>query len=269
MELIDIGANLTHDSFDRDRDQVIRDALQSGVAGMVVTGSTVEESIKAAELSKRYPHYLCSTAGVHPHYSRDLDASGIQRLKELFNRDQHIVAVGECGLDHFRNFSTPEQQRGAFLAQLDIAADNQKPVFLHQRDAHEEFKEILTDYRDRLSRAVAHCFTGSEKELKDYLDLDLYIGITGWICDERRGHHLRDLIPMIPKDRLMIETDAPYLLPRDLRPKPKTRRNEPKHLPHIARVVAESAGVPVEDLSLQTRQNTEQFFDFRFDSQML
>jgi len=168
--------------------------------------------------------------------------------------------VGECGLDFFRNFSPQADQERAFHQQLEAATDSGLPVFLHQRDAHERFCAILDEHLGRLTGAVAHCFTGQRAELDHYLERGLMIGITGWICDERRGHHLRDLVAHIPPDRLMIETDAPYLLPRDLDPRPRNRRNEPMYLPHILEVIAKVAGRPLAEMAEQTRLNTVEFF---------
>ena len=155
-----------------------------------------------------------------------------------------MVAVGECGLDYFRDFSPRDLQRRAFGWQLELAAATGKPVFLHQRDAHDDFIAILREHRVS-ERGVAHCFTAGEKERDAYLELGLHIGITGWINDERRGLHLREVVKGIPADRLMIETDAPYLLPRDIRPAPKTRRNEPTYLPYVVRAIAAARGEPV------------------------
>src|SRR5699024_867619 len=148
-----------------------------------------------------------------------------------------VVAIGETGLDFFRDFSPRPQQEAAFRAQLELAAELDMPVFLHQREAHARFLPILRDHLSALPAAVVHCFTGTDTELDAYLDAGCHIGITGWICDERRGHHLRDLVARVPAGRLMIETDAPYLLPRDLRPKPRSRRNDPMHLAHVAATV--------------------------------
>ncbi len=260
FELIDIGANLTHDSFDNDRDDLIRRAQDAGVKTMIVTGSTAQTSSDALALARQYPGTLYATAGVHPHYAKDYSDDTGERLSELLEHDE-VVAAGECGLDYFRNFSAEGAQEHAFNSILEIAANHGVPVFLHQRDAHERFVEILKNHLGRIPRAVAHCFTGTENELAELIDLDLYIGITGWICDERRGHHLRDIVGRIPTDRLMIETDAPYLLPRDLDPKPKTRRNEPMHLPHILHAIATAAGVDETDLARQTTENARRFFE--------
>jgi TatD DNase family protein len=256
--LVDIGANLTHDSFDADRAEVIARARGAGVSRFVVTGSDVAHSRKALALCGEYPG-LYATAGVHPHHAKDCTPSTRGELRELL-RCQEVVAVGECGLDYFRNFSPPDVQREVFGMQLELAAECGKPVFLHQRDAHDDFMRILADWRPRVSKAVVHCFTGDAAELKEYLALDCHIGITGWICDERRGLHLRDCVAQIPADRLMLETDAPYLIPRDLKPRPASNRNEPLHLPHIAEVVASCLGKPVERLVAETTRNAEAFF---------
>ncbi|MEM9056773.1 MAG: TatD family hydrolase, partial [Pseudomonadota bacterium] len=240
-DLIDIGANLGHDSFDADLPEVLSAAQAAGVSRLVLTGATVPGSVKAAAIAADYPGLCFSTAGVHPHYARELDDAGVEQLRALA-ADEAVVSLGECGLDYFRNFSTPTDQEAAFHRQLTLAAELGLPVFLHQRDAIDPFIAIVREYRDRLPRAVTHCFTGSADDLERCLELDLHIGITGWICDERRGTHLKALIKRIPADRLMIETDAPYLLPRDLSPKPASRRNEPRYLPHVLRAVAAAAG---------------------------
>lgn len=259
--LIDIGANLTHASFDADREAVIRRAQAAGVQQFIVTGSDLEHSRKALQLCRQWPDTLLATAGTHPHQAKDFDAATPAALRALLTEPQ-VVAVGECGLDYFRNFSPQDQQRRVFEAQLELAAETGKPAFLHQRDAHADFIEILRRWRPRLSAAVVHCFTDGEQELRDYLELDCHIGITGWICDERRGAHLRKLVKQIPANRLMLETDAPYLLPRDLNPKPHTHRNEPMYLAHICEVVATCAGKSSAQLGDETTRNAQQFFKF-------
>ena len=177
-------------------------------------------------------------------------------------RAPEVGAAGECGLDYFRNFSPHADQERVFRCQLELAVEVGKPVFLHQRDAHDPFVAILRDYLPRLAGGVAHCFTGEAGELDDYLALGLSIGVTGWICDERRGQHLRELVRRIPLDRLMLETDAPYLLPRDLEPRPKTRRNEPSYLAHILETVARCRGEPPEVIATATTRNALAFFGF-------
>ncbi|HKS94443.1 MAG TPA: TatD family hydrolase [Gammaproteobacteria bacterium] len=258
--LIDIGANLTHDSFDADRAAAIRRAQTAGVAQCIVTGSDLAHSRMALELCRQWPGTLFATAGTHPHQARDFDAAAPAALRALLAAPE-VVAAGECGLDYFRNFSPQDQQRRVFETQLELAATTGKPVFLHQRDAHADFTTILRRWRPRLSAAVVHCFTDGEQELRDYLQLDCHIGITGWICDERRGGHLRELVKRIPAERLMLETDAPYLLPRDLKPKPHTHRNEPMYLAHICKAVAECVGKPREQVADETTANVRRFFN--------
>src|SRR3954449_10708786 len=233
MQLVDIGANLTHSSFHDDVDAVVARARAAGVATLVVTGTTVLESRLAAEIADRYELYC--TAGVHPHHARDCDERTIAELRHLCVHPR-CVAIGECGLDFNRNYSPHPDQEKWFVAQIELALSISKPLFLHSRDAHPRFAEILK--QEKVTKAVAHCFTGEREELHAYINLGLYVGITGWICDERRGKHLVELVRDIPRDRLVFETDAPSLTPRDLHPQPKARRNEPAFLPHIARAVA-------------------------------
>jgi TatD DNase family protein len=202
IDLIDIGANLTHDSFADDRDEVIERASDAGVKRIILTGSSEQASRDAAALADSMPGTMYATTGVHPHHASEYSDSVHDTLSELVSRDS-VVAVGECGLDYFRNFSPPEDQRDAFRRQLEIAAETGLPLFLHQRDAHADFIEILKPAMGNLSRAVAHCFTGGAEELSACLDLGLYIGITGWVCDERRGQNLINIVGQIPLDRLI------------------------------------------------------------------
>jgi len=259
IDLIDIGANIAHDSFDEDRADMMQRAADAGVSRIVVTGSSDTSNARAALLAEQSPGVLYSTAGVHPHHASDYTDESDSLIRSLIQKDA-VVAVGECGLDYFRNFSPREAQLAAFRRQLEIAKESGLPVFLHQRDAHDDFVELLEPVMPDLSRAVAHCFTGEGESLREYIAMGLYIGITGWICDERRGKHLHDIVSIIPDDKILIETDAPYLLPRTLRPKPKSRRNEPMYLPEVARVVAEARGQTEEHVARITTANAERFF---------
>lgn len=258
--IVDIGANLTHDTFDDDRDEMMQRAVDAGIAKMVVTGSSDQGNKDAAALAEAHPGLLYATAGVHPHHASDYDDGSADLIRALAKSDV-VVAIGECGLDYFRNYSPRDAQLGAFRSQLEIAAETGLPVFLHQRDAHDDFVEVIEPMLPGLSRAVAHCFTGEGESLREYLALGLSIGITGWICDERRGMHLRDIVPIIPDDKLMIETDAPYLLPRTLQPKPKSRRNEPAYLTEVLRIVAKARGQTEEHVARITTDNAMRFFD--------
>ena len=268
--MIDIGLNLTNSQFKNDIEQVIKSALAVNVDTMIVTGTSIEQSRKAQQLTQQYPDCLYATAGIHPHDASTFTENSAVQLKALLE-DNKIVAVGECGLDFNRNFSTPAEQLSCFEIQLELAAELQMPVFLHQRDAGDDFLRLIKKYRSGLVDAVAHCFTGGEKELESYLEEDLHVGITGWICDERRGKELQSCVKLIPEDRLMVETDAPYLFPRDFKLpdedtlsgkiKKKIRsRNEPQYLPHIIKTLANILSVDEVDLARITTKNTRRFF---------
>lgn len=260
MQLIDIGANLTHESFDRDIDAVLERARAAGVVQMVITGASREHSPMALELARRHPGFLYATAGVHPHHASEYTEECDVEMRAL-QAHPEVVAVGECGLDYNRDFSPRPAQRKAFERQLQISADLAgKPLFLHQRDAHDDFIAMMKNFDGKLGPAVVHCFTAERRELFDYLDRDWYIGITGWLCDERRGAHLRELVKHIPAERLMIETDAPYLLPRTMRPLPKDRRNEPAFLSHIVEELARDRGEDVAVTAANATAATRAFF---------
>ena len=259
MRLVDIGANLGHECFRCDLDEVLDRARAAGVAHIVVTGASERESAVAQSIAARYPEQLRATAGVHPHLAREWTDASAGALRALLSRPE-VVAVGEAGLDFNRDFSPRDCQERAFEAQIELAAELDMPLFMHERDASERFIAILTRHRHRLGCAVIHCFTGDERALDAYLDLDLHIGITGWICDERRGTHLHHLVARIPPERLMVETDAPYLLPRDLRPRPKGRRNEPAYLPHIVARIAHLRGETPRQLAASSTRAAEAFF---------
>lgn len=259
--MFDIGVNLTSSQFAKDRDDVVARAQAAGVSGMLLTGTNLHESQQAQQLAKHYPR-CWSTAGVHPHDSSSWTQDTADALRQLAAQPE-VVAIGECGLDFNRNFSTPEEQERAFSAQLALAAERGMPVFLHCRDAHDRFLALLDPWLPRLPGAVLHCFTGTLDEAQACLARGIYLGITGWVCDERRGLELRDVLPHIPADRLFVETDAPYLLPRDLSPKPASRRNEPAHLGHILACVAQLRGEDAQWLRDVTNQNVETLFGIR------
>jgi TatD DNase family protein len=259
MDLVDIGANLTHESFGHDLGAVLARARAAGVAQIVVTGASREGSLIALELARREPGYLFATAGVHPHHAVDYDDETESLLREL-QRAPEVLAVGETGLDYHRDYSPRRDQLAVFERQLGLAMECGKPLFLHQRDAHADFLACMKNVEGRVGPAVVHCFTAERRELFDYLDRDWHIGITGWLCDERRGQHLRELVKSIPAERLMVETDSPYLLPRTLRPKPSHRRNEPAFLPHIVEELARDRGEAVETTAAITAATARAFF---------
>ena len=256
--MFDIGVNLTSSQFAKDRDDVVARAFAAGVNGMLLTGTNLHESQQALKLAQHYPH-CWSTAGVHPHDSSQWQSSTEDEIIALANQSE-VVAIGECGLDFNRNFSTPQEQERAFEAQLRIAAELQMPIFMHCRDAHERFLTLLEPWLDSLPGAVLHCFTGTRQEMQDCVDRGLYIGITGWVCDERRGTHLHPLLRDIPAGRLMLESDAPYLLPRSLRPKPKSGHNEPAFLTEVLREVALHRGESQEALAAHSTACARAFF---------
>jgi len=254
--VIDIGANLTHASFHDDVTDVIARAHVAGVSTIIVTGTSVEESKAAQDLASRHEN-LWATAGVHPHHARECNQGTLGAIKELAKHPR-VVAIGECGLDFNRNYSPHPDQEKWFIAQLELGIELGKPLFLHSRDAHPRFSQIVKSVNPK--KAVAHCFTGGRDELHAYVELGLYIGITGWICDERRGRHLLELVRDIPPDRLLLETDSPYLTPRDLHPQPKARRNEPAFLPHVLKAVAKALRRPHEEIAAETTRNATAFF---------
>ncbi|MFA9420852.1 MAG: TatD family hydrolase [Gammaproteobacteria bacterium] len=260
MEFIDVGANLTNRSLMKDLDAVITRAANAGVRQIVVTGTSIDESSKAIELCYQYPDQLVCTVGIHPHHASDWMSDTQTSLQNL-SKNTCVRAIGETGLDFNRNYSPRDDQIDCFRRQLELAISLNKPVFTHQRDAHDTFVGILREYRDRLSKVVVHCFTDSKAALLDYLELDCHIGITGWICDERRGLELQQLVNLIPANRLMVETDAPYLLPRDLPAKPASRINEPAYLPHIINSVARHQGKEVDQLAAECLKTSQLFFD--------
>ncbi|MGZ3455935.1 MAG: TatD family hydrolase [Polyangiales bacterium] len=254
MKLVDIGANLGHKSFRDDLREVIARAKQHHVAHIVITGTSVMGSRRAWELAREDPRFLSSTAGVHPHDASRFGRDAELAIRELL-REPEVVAVGECGLDYDRDFSPRDAQRRAFEAQLRIAEETGKPVFLHERAAHEEFVAIVRQAR---VRGVVHCFTGDGAALDRYLELGMFIGITGWITDDRRGAHLRPLLTRVPRDRLMIETDAPFLTP-----KPRRGRNEPAFLRDVLAVVAASLGRSEEEVAADTTAAAREVFGSR------
>ncbi len=258
FELADIGVNLGHRSFQPDRPEVIERAFAAGVETMVITGASLAGSRQAQQLAAHYPGRLFSTAGVHPHESRNCTAETIAELRRLAALD-NVMAIGECGLDFNRDFSPRPQQEKWFEAQVALAEELGMPLFLHERDAQQRFCEILRAVRKGVP-AVLHCFTGTGEGLRQCLDMGLHIGITGWICDERRGAHLRELVREIPLERLMLETDAPFLLPRTMPRKPKNGRNEPAFLPYVLSTVAECLGRPAREIAEATSRTAREFF---------
>ena len=262
--LIDIGVNLTHSSFDNILASTIRRAKNACITKLIITGTSEQESAHSLDICRdfsiNFPNMIYSTCGVHPHNAKEFNNETAGNLKKIASNNQ-VVAIGETGLDFNRNFSSPKEQQIAFETQLELASELQLPVFLHEREAHERQLEILKHYRKSLKNAVIHCFTGTKDELFNYLDLDLYIGITGWICDERRGQELQKIVKNIPINRLMIETDAPFLLPRTIESVSKKQINEPAFLPWIVREISNHRSESMLEIAKETTKNATFFFD--------
>ncbi len=253
--LIDSGVNLTNHQFDDQHEAVITRAKAQSISQMLLIGCDIASSQQALFLANKYK--LLATAGIHPHDAKTATEQLEQQLTTLTQQTE-VVAIGECGLDYNRDFSPRDTQRSVLTRQLVLAEQLNLPVYLHERDASEDMLRILKQHK---IRGVLHCFTGDKDALTQYLELGLYIGITGWVCDERRGQALQQLIPSIPLERLLIETDAPFLIPRTIKPKPKSRRNEPSYLPYVCQTIATLKGVDFATVAKQTTLNFQQLFN--------
>ena len=258
--MIDIGINLTNKQFKGKEAEVIQRAKDAGVTGIILTGTSLQGSTASLAYTQTYPDILYTTAGIHPHNAKTYDENTHNALRTLL-QEEKVVAVGECGLDFDRNFSTKAEQIYAFERQLDLASEIGKPLFLHEREAHQDFKQIMRKYPDLIEKSVVHCFTGNRYNLQAYLDMGFHIGITGWVCDNGRGKALQDAINVLPLDRLMIATDAPFLLPRNIQPRPNSRTNEPMYLPFVVKKLAALYNISEAELIEKTRVNTLQFFN--------
>ena len=258
-EIADIACNFTSDRFDNDLDEVINQAIVNNITKFGLICSRLSDIDKLLEIYNRYSKDMFFTIGVHPHHANEINEEYLKKLKEVINNN-NPHAIGETGLDFFRNLSTYEEQIFAFEEQIKIAIDTNKPLFLHQRDSHDDFIKILRKYSSDINKSVVHCFTGTKKQLDDYLELDCYIGVTGWICDAKRNVELRKTIKNIPLERLMIETDCPYLIPKNLEEKPKNNRNEPTYLNHIANEVATLMKKDINDIREKTYKTSLSFF---------
>ena len=256
--MIDIGANLTNSVFTDDLGEVLNRAKREGVQHIVVTGTNIQESQHAIALATKHGAYLSATVGIHPHDADHVKPDWLDTLEGLTS-SPHVVAVGEMGLDFYRNYSERDAQRQVFEAQLDLAARIALPVFVHDRDTEGEVLAVLRRYAP--TKCVVHCFTGNSEELDGFIAEDFYIGVTGWICDERRGEELRRLVDRIPIARLLVETDAPYLLSRTMSKVLGTRRNEPAYLKFIIAELARLRRCPESVIRDASVENACRFFD--------
>jgi TatD DNase family protein len=259
----DIGINLTSKQFKNDIAAVIQKAIAAEVQPMVLTGTSISNSLQAAALALQYPGVLYATAGIHPHDAKHFNNDSIVALRHLLAQP-HVVSAGECGLDFDRDFSPRPVQEKCYEAQLQLAVEINKPLFLHERAAFERLNAITDNFLAVLPKAVVHCFTGSITEAKIYLDKGFYLGFTGAISDAKRFAHLKEVIAYTPLNRLMIETDAPFMLPKNvpghLLPPYYERRNEPAFLPYVAATIAQIKNITEENVALQTSANAKSFF---------
>ena len=256
---IDIACNFTHESFKRNLEEVINNAENAGVEKFVLLCASLTDLDPIKQIQNNAPNKFFISAGIHPHHATEtVEINYDQLLSQLQSITPH--AIGETGLDYFRNISPPDIQKESFRMHIEIAKELNLPLYLHQRDAHNDFIRIIRENRKNFPKFVVHCFTGTQKELDDYLDLGAYIGLTGWICDAKRNIDLRQSIKNIPIERIMIETDCPYLIPKNLVNKPKNNINEPKYLPHIANEICELIGVEIEEFKSVTSKNAINFF---------
>ncbi|MDE0841670.1 MAG: TatD family hydrolase [Porticoccaceae bacterium] len=261
--LIDIGANLASHRFDGDLIEVLGHAKTASIERIIITGTSLQESQAALDLctahAEQFPQMLYATAGIHPHSADQFDPQSIASLRSIAEHPA-VVAIGETGLDFYRNLASPEIQQRSFEAHLELAIELKMPLFLHERNAATRQLEILKTYRDEFGDAVIHCFTGDRKTLYKYLDMDLHIGITGWICDEKRGLELQRIVADIPLDRLMIESDSPYLLPRNMAFSPKNNRNEPAFLPWVVTGLAAHRPETESEIIAKSGATAKNFF---------
>ncbi|QJR80508.1 TatD family hydrolase [Alteromonas pelagimontana] len=255
MRWFDAGVNLLDARLDPDA--VIRASVEAGVDKLCVITTQPKEWALAAKLCRQFPEHLCFTVGIHPHCAKLATDHDLSQLKH-FIRQPGAVAIGECGLDFNRNFSPPDVQVAVFKAQLAIAVEMNMPVYLHERDAFDTQMECLMPVADKLVGGIAHCFTSDAESMHAYVDVGLDIGVTGWICDPQRGEALREAVLSLPLERLVLETDAPYLYPKTR--KPRQRHNQPACLPFIGQQISELTGIPPAIISQRSYANTLRLF---------
>lgn len=240
----------------------------AGVTKMILTGTSLQTSQQNLTLAQQWidetqstNNNLYCTVGIHPHHANTFDNDTLSKMRELLsycrqNESVLAVSVGECGLDYNRNFSTKEDQRHAFREQVKLAVDIQKPLFVHEREAHKDLIAIFDEFdSDTLPPIVIHCFTGSREEAMEYVKRGYYIGFTGTICKKERGAHLRELMPSIPLERIMVETDAPFM--GFVRGR---SRSEPVDCLEVARKISEVMGVPLSTVCDVTTGTACKFF---------
>ncbi len=250
----DIGLNLFCRQFP-DPERVIREAKEAGVV-CILTGTDREENKRIDAFVKCHDAY--GTAGIHPHNADSARQEDFEQIRRLVKENRKIVAVGECGLDFDRMFSTRENQIRCLEKHILLAEELDKPLFLHERSASDVFVKRFKKHPDICKKSVVHCFTGGRAVLEQYLSMGFSIGITGWICDERRARELREAVRLLPLDRILVETDAPYLTPRNV--PGLSRNNVPQNIVYVVRELAKYRGISEEELIEHARENTERIF---------
>jgi TatD DNase family protein len=251
MNLIDAHCHLTYEQF-ADIDAVIQRSITAGVTGWITIGTDAAESVKAVELASRFEN-MFATVAIHPHHAKLTDPHAIDELKKLA-QNKNIVAIGETGLDYHYEFSTPQQQRDSFLRHLELAAELNLPIVIHSREAFDDTLKILES--NGAKKVVFHCFSGSVDEAKVILERGWYISLTG-VVTFKNAETTREVAKYVPINRLMIETDAPYLSPEPLR---KQKVNEPALLVHTAKFIAKLRGIELTKFAEQVTATTKQFF---------
>ena len=262
---IDIGINLTNRQFQNDQKTIIQNAVEAKVGQMILTGTSVRNSEESAALAKKYPGVNYTRLPEFIRTTRSiLTGESIAKLSNASCRNRTSFRSANADWISTAIFRRVPLQEKCYEAQLQLAVEINKPLFLHERAAFARFNEITDDYLKKLPKAVVHCFTGTLREAKTYLDKGFYLGFTGAISDVRRFEHLKEVVKYTPLDRLMIETDAPFMLPKNvpknLLTKYHERRNEPAFLPFVAQTIAEFKGISVEEVARQTTLNAKHFF---------
>lgn len=254
MELIDSHAHLTFDGLADSLDEVLGRSVEAGVTGWLTIGTDTEHNEKVISVIDKYDN-LYGSVGIHPHYASDISYADIEKLKGWANHKK-VVAIGETGLDFHYNFSKYEAQKQLFVSLLQIATEKKLPVIIHSRNAFEETMEIIDDFRNSLGNVVFHCWGGTVEQTKIVLDKGFYISFTG-VVTFKNAEQTREAAKIVPLEKMMIETDCPYMSPAPMR---KQKINEPALLVHTAAKIAELKNIPLEDFAEEVTKSTKEFF---------
>lgn len=256
MKFFDSHCHLDDSSYTKDFEKMIMRAGEAGVTGMMTVGVTEKSSEICVHLAEQYDGIYASV-GIHPHDAKECSEEVLKYLEKLA-KSSKVKAWGETGLDFNRMHSPKNIQEKWFIRQLEYAERLNLPLIFHERDSEGRFLEIIKHHEAKNRRGVVHCFSGDKKELESYLDLGLYIGITGIITMNERGETLRNLVKYIPSDKILIETDSPYLTPSPHRN--KIKRNEPSLVPAVLLKISEVTGDSKENAAEMIWNNTCRFY---------